>query len=405
MADTPVTPPDTPKQPWIKRNWQFIVWAMTTITSLIGAWFGGQHFVPVPPPEIVEIEKPILVENGVSHGEHSFGWLEDHDQIAVNLDPVKTLQFKATPAGKAIMGDEDIFLWRVVRKVNNKGPPWYPNINQGSVGCCVGAGSKHGCDVVQATAIASGQQFEWKPASVEVIYAGSRIEVGGGQIRGDGSVGQWAMQYLKDKGGIAPMEKIGRYDLTSYNAARARQWGSSGVPAEVKDVAKLHPVKGAALVTSSLDVKRSLQQGYPVAVCSSVGFNNRDGSVGTRDKDGFCTARGTWPHCMCLIGWRNGARAGAFCLNSWGDSAHGGPVWPEDAPVAGFWIDERTIDVMVKQGDSFSLSNVAGFPVRNPKPDWFVMNTNGQERFVQVRPPIKPLQDLFVTRAEFALSP
>ena len=39
------------------------------------------------------------------------------------------------------------------------------------------------------TAIASGAAFEWKPASAEVIYAGSRIDVGGGQIRGDGSVG------------------------------------------------------------------------------------------------------------------------------------------------------------------------------------------------------------------------
>lgn len=362
---------------WLKANRKTILWLVTVIAGLVGSWKGGETFAPLPPPEIVEriIEKPVLVHDdkgaALADRDHGFGWLRDQDLIDKNLDAKQTLHFDTTPAGQAAQGDEDVFLYRAVRKVNNRGPPWYCNINQGNVGSCVGAGSKHGTDIVQATAIAQGLQFEWKPVSAEVIYAISRVDVGGGRLRGDGSVGRWACEALH-KGAMAPMERIGSHDLTSYSAARARQWGSSGVPAEVKAVAKQHPVKGAALCKSAVDVKRALSQGYPVVVCSDVGFNNSNGSVGTRDKDGFIKPRGTWPHCMCFVAWRSGERPGALCLNSWGDAAHGGPVWPEDMPVAAFWIDEQVVQRMVSQGDSFALSDVVGFPARNPKPDWFV---------------------------------
>lgn len=377
---------------WLARNWRFIQWAIVTLIGVAG-WLGGREFKPTPPPEIVErvVEKPVLVPDDkaadLADRDHGFGWLRDQELIDKNLDAKQTLHFDTTPAGMAVQGDEDVFLYRAVRKVNNRGPPWYPNINQGNVGSCVGAGSKHGTDIVQATAIAQGLQFEWKPVSAEVIYSISRVDVGGGRIRGDGSVGRWACEALRT-GAMAPMERIGQYDLTSYSAARARQWGSAGVPNEVKAVAKNHPVKGAALCKSAVDVKRALMQGYPVVVCSDVGFNNSNGSVGTRDKDGFIKPRGTWPHCMCFVAWRNGGRTGALCLNSWGDTAHGGPVWPEDQPVAAFWVDEAVVQRMVSQGDSFALSDVQGFPARNPKPDWFV-------RVPQAGPARPMREDLF----------
>ncbi len=364
---------------------------MTLIPIILGA-IGGTQFTT---PKTVEVERKIEVPVPVPQLDEfepsRMGWLRDDETIRANLDPAKTLHFVTTPAGRAALGDEDVFLYRVVRSVNSRGSDWYPNVNQQSVGCCVGCGFKHGCDVVQATAIAAGAGFEWKAAAVEAIYAGSRVEVGRGQIRGDGSMGAWASEWLKSRGGLIPMEKLGKYDLTTFSPARARQWGTSGVPDELEADAKKHAVKGAALVTTSTDVKRSLMQGYPVAVCSTVGFNNRDGSVGTRDAQGFIGPRGTWPHCMCFIGWRNGSRPGALCLNSWGDQAHGGPVWPEDAPLAAFWVDASVVDRMVSQGDSFALADVAGFPARTP--DWFIHAEPKRE--VVARP----------ERAEFALHP
>jgi hypothetical protein len=344
----------------------FVTWVLTTLAGITGAFFGGKEFTPTPPPIIVE--KPVLVPDVKTElDQFKTGWVKDHDVIEMNLDPMRTLHFDTTPAGKAAMGDDDVFLYRVVRKVNNKGPPWYPNVDQGQVGSCVGCGSKHGTDVVQATAIASGKQFEWKPISAEVIYAMSRVDIGGGRIRGDGSVGRWACEALR-LGAMAPMELIGSFDLTSYSAARARQWGSTGVPQEVKDRAKQHPVRGAALVKTIADARRAINQGYPVVVCSDQGFTME------RDRDGFGNPRGTWAHCMVFIATRNGNRPGLLCLNSWGDRAHTGPVWPEDAPVAAFWVDDRVADRMLSQGDSFALSDVQGFPARKPKPDWFIHN-------------------------------
>jgi hypothetical protein len=371
-------PNENDNKTWWQEYKPLIQWAVIAIVSALVGVICGWECKPVPPPTVVE--RPVIVEANAD-GAHSFGWVESADQIAENLDPAKTLQFRDTPAGKAVLGDEDVFLYRAVRKVNNKGPPWYPNVNQQNVGCCVGCGFKHGADVVQATAIAAGQRFEWKPNAVEAIYAGSRVEVGQGRIRGDGSLGSWAAQWMKSRGGMIPMEKFGQYDLTTFSPARARQWGYSGVPDSLESVARQHAVKGTALVTSALDVKRAIAQGYPVAVCSNVGFNNRDGGIGTRDAQGFCVARGSWPHCMCFIGWRNGPRPGALCLNSWGDQAHKGPVWPEDMPVAAFWVDESTVDRMVRQGDSFALGDVVGFPARRVQPDWFVEAQPRPERF------------------------
>lgn len=326
--------------------------------------------------------QPEAVEIGPDGVEYFGGWQRDDAAIAVNLDPVRTLQFAATPAGKVVQGDEDVFLWRAVRQAAGKTDPWYPNIDQGKTGSCVGAGNKHGVDVAQAVQIVSGKRAEFKPVSAEAIYAFSRVEIGGGKIRGDGSVGAWAAKALQQYGVLA-MEVHGRYDLSAYSAQRAREWGRSGVPDELQPTAAKHVVKSVALVTTWADVKRSISQGYPVVVCSNVGFAGM-----VRDRDGFIAPRGVWNHCMVLIGVRVGDREGAFCLNSWNDKAHTGPVWPADAPVAGFWIDAAVVERMVRQGDSFALSDVVGFPARTlpefliharPAVPHFVVRSNARD--------------------------
>jgi len=365
MSDT-----NEPKPWWVTYR-PLIVWVIVSLTMAAAGAIGGWSSKPLPPPQIVE--QPVLVPT-LDEFKYGQGWIESEEAIAHNRDPQKTLQFAATPAGKAALGDGDALLYRSVRSVGKFPANKYPNINQGSVGCCVGGGFKHACDVSLACAIAQGANFTWKPIAVEPIYAGSRVEVGGGQIRGDGSLGQWAAKWLKERGGLIPMERFGKYDLTTFSPARARQWGApgAGVPDELEAGALAHQVRGTALVTTAAEAKRAIQQGYAIAVCSSVGFNNRDGTVGTRDAQGFCTPRGTWNHCMALIGWRGGSRPGFLCLNSWGDEAHAGPVWPDDMPKAAFWIDEAVADRMLKQADSFALADVEGFPARRPLPDWFV---------------------------------
>jgi hypothetical protein len=362
-------------------NWNGLLYktaaaALAIVLAALTGWLVGPDKV-VTKTVIKEVEK------APAEYAPTFGWHYDPDAISENQDPDKTLQFAATPAGRAVTGDEDVFLWQAVAKAAAGGFPW---VNQESVGCCVGCGFKHCVDVLLAVQIAQGRAAEWKPVSVEVIYGGSRVEVGGGRISGDGSVGAWAAQWVKTYG-VVPMEKFDAADLSTFSPARAREFGRRGVPDALEPAAREHPVKGVALVTTWADVKRAVQQGYPVAVCSDQGFRME------RDADGFCRKQGTWYHCMAVIGVRGGARPGGFVLNSWGDRAHTGPVWPAGAPAAGFWADSQTIDRMVRQGDSFALSDAVGFPAR--KLDWIIRAAPARER------------DPFAmfARPEFALAP
>ncbi len=384
------TPPTIDARTFWQRYGPWLVRLALVVASAVLARWG----IPVPPELLVvekEVPAPAVKPNSLDEFNPTQGWVRDPDQIEVNLDTAQTLHFKQTPAGKAVMGDDDVFLWRMVRKAAKLPDDKYANINQQSVGCCVGCGWKHCADVVQATAIANGAQFEWKPISAEAIYGGSRVEVGGGRISGDGSVGAWAAKWSRERGGLIPMEKLGSHDLTVFSPTRARQWGKTGVPDELEPAARLHPIKGCALVTSWTDAKRAIQQGYPVAVCSDQGFTM------SRDVTGRARPQGSWAHCMALIAVRSakpGIPEGGFLLNSWGDQAHTGPVWPPDAPVAGFWADASVLDRMLRQGDSFALSDVAGFVARKPKPDWFVS-----------APQAEPARrDLFAVRREAVLA-
>lgn len=338
-----------------KFNSSWLAWAgLALLAGAVGYLSGGKVVIPTPPPP----DEPVFVA--------SFGWVDDPTARDAAIKAAGISEFAATPAGQAALATDEVFLWRSVRVAAGRAPTekWYPNINQGSVGSCVGAGWKHGTDVAVASQSAR-DGTAWSPVSAEAIYAGSRVQIGKGQIRGDGSLGAWAADFVRTYG-VTPMAKYGDLDLTSYSAARARQWGSpgAGLPAYLVEVTRKHPVQTTAKVSSWIDVQRAVGQGYPVPVCSMQGFDGMN-----RDAEGFAAPRGEWPHCMCFIAIRGGARPGAFCLNSWGDDAHRGPVYPDDAPTAGFWVDAKTVDKMVRQGDSYAISDVAGFPAR--KIDWF----------------------------------
>lgn len=352
---------EQPKKTWWERYHGLVQWVVVTVVTAVVSGLLGVTFAPVPPPVVVEVER--------DPGDYTptFGWVEDKDAIERNADPGQTEQFGDTPAAKAVLGSEDVFLWRAVRKAAGRDPlgPWYPNVNQLSVGCCVGCASKHGADVVQATAISAGARFEWKPVAVEPIYACSRVEVGGGRISGDGSVGAWAAKAVRERCGLLPMERFPNgVDLTTFSPARAREWGRTGVPNDLEPVGRNHLVKSTALVKTAAECRAAIAQGYPVVVCSDQGFAMQ------RDAGGWAAPQGRWMHAMVFCGWRHGAREGAFCLNSWGDRAHTGGVYPADMPPAGFWVDARVVDRMLAQNDSFAYSDVVGFPQRRVPLDW-----------------------------------
>lgn len=362
------TPTPVPAGNWWCRQGpavrHFISSGAAVMVAVLIAFLRSQG-VPVPPVSpLPPLPEKVVGEEDL-HPAVAFGWVNDPAAIKASVEKNKPLVFGETPAGKSVQSaDTDVFLWRNVRVASGRAAlaDWYPNVNQKDVGCCVGCGWKHATDVCAAVQVMNGRAEQWQPVSVEVIYGGSRVEVGGGRIQGDGSLGAWANEWVSKKGGVVPMDKYPSADLSTFDPIRARQFGRTGVPQDIENKAKDHPVKGTALVRTWQEVDRAIRQGYPVAVCSDQGF-----TMG-RDAQGFATPSGTWAHCMCFVGVRGSSRPGAYCLNSWGDTAHTGPRFPADAPKAGFWVDAKTVERMVSQGDSYALADLAGFPARSL--DW-----------------------------------
>lgn len=335
----------------VPKNWpQIVAWLLMTVVGAIGARYGLPN-VPQPAPLPVWMQPPD-------------GWVDDDDAVKAVQATLPFRVFADTPAGKADDPLPDrVYLWDSYRRLFGHRPP---SCNQGPVGTCVSFGTARAIERTLATQIVAsgGGKDEWKPLVEEVIYGGSRVEIGKGRIKGDGSVGAWAAQFTREYG-VLDRGVHGAYDLTVYSPERARDWGRKGVPDDLEPKAKEHPVKDTTLVKTWAEAKKALASGYGIAVCSSQGFTK------ARDANGIARPSGSWAHCMALDGYHvEGGQEYGHIENSWGADYFSGPVGWGDPPASGFWADSATIGRMLAQGDSWAFSSVKGFPAR--KLDWFV---------------------------------
>jgi hypothetical protein len=291
------------------------------------------------------------------------GWLDDAEARQKFMEkyefPLLSQQnnsIRDTGKGKVAL------LWKYYEQLT--GQKLQP-MNQGDIGDCVSMGFGMAVDMLTATQIVSEKKNEgWEaPTATEIIYGGSRVEVGHNKSSGDGSTGAWAAEFLAEYGTLL-RKKYLDWDFSQYSVDLSRKLGDSGVPDELEPLCKEHPVKTCTLVKTWEECRDSLANGYPVAMCSNLGFNSN------RDKDGFL--RRTWRpwyHCMAIIGVDDSfRRPGALVINSWGPDWVSGPT-RNDQPPGSFWVDASTINSGMQQGDSYSLSNFVGYP-QNELPDY-----------------------------------
>ncbi|MCZ2341040.1 MAG: hypothetical protein LC104_04495 [Bacteroidales bacterium] len=326
---------------------------LAALLAALAAFVGYLVQTFTPPEDAPEPEPPPA---------RSFGWVNDPAAVQAVSASLPFPAFRASEAFQTpYCGPEDVFLWEACRKVTGN---LLPARDQGSVGSCVSFGTASAIEHLICVQVASGANEEYRDLAQEVIYGGSRVEVGGGTISGDGSVGAWAARFVQDWG-VVPRGVHGAFDLTRYDIRRCREYGNRGVPAELETLAKQHPVRTVANVQNFAECQAAIRNGYPVAVCSDQGFTMQ------RDAEGFCRPRGTWMHCLAIVGVKGAPRPGAFLLNSWGAQAHTGPLGAGNPSPAGFWADAAVVDRMLQQGDSWAFSSFQGFPAR--KLDWYAI--------------------------------
>jgi hypothetical protein len=293
------------------------------------------------------------------------GWLNDAAPNAARQFIAQTRRPFLRDHGRSIEGDganKQISLIKPYERVTNR---LFNPFSQ-EIGDCCGEAGTLGAQVLSATQIdLLKKNEEWKGEfSVEFTYAASRVEVGGGRIRrGDGSTGAWTAEAMQ-RVGLLLRGKYGRYDLTKYRPDLGREWGRTGVgvPDDLEKIAKDRTVKTVALVTSWREACDSLANGYPVLLCSGVGYVTRT------DREGFLwRGREPWYHAMLLVGCDTiSRRQGGLIANSWGTDWYEATATHKLGTPAGcFWADAQNIEAAIREGDSFALSNFVGFPRRN----------------------------------------
>jgi hypothetical protein len=288
----------------------------------------------------------------------AFGWVNDPLAVEEVVSKLPYRTFADTPAYQMAADElpDHCYLWDFAKQVTGN---LLPPANQGQIGSCVAMGTARAIEYTICAEIVNGQKEEFAKLVEEIIYGGSRVEIGGGRLGyGDGSIGAWAASFVK-KYGILDRKVYGKYDFTKYSESRCKEYGRYGVPNDIEPEVKKHPVKETVLVTNTDQAMKALYQGWGIAVCSGQGFSMR------RDSNGICRASGSWAHCMTISGWTTIDGKIYFRIdNSWGANAHTGPTGPGSPGPEGFYAASSVVNNMLSEKDSFAFSAVEGFPLR-----------------------------------------
>ncbi|MCA1685769.1 MAG: hypothetical protein LC745_07225 [Planctomycetia bacterium] len=285
------------------------------------------------------------------------GWRHDPAEVARTLAGMPRPLFAASAPELARTGaGKTVLLYKAFKDVNGGKYVDYP---AQTIGDCVSHGFGHGVDLLESVQISIGKKAdEFKQTATEAIYGMARVDIGGEQgSYSDGAVGAWAAKAVSTFGTVS------RDLLGAYDGRRAKDWGARGVPGDVKAKASAHKVRTTSLVTTFEELEDALSNGYPVTVCSDQGFTL------VRDSDGFCRARGSWGHCMLIVGVRTDPRPGACIFQSWGSDVPSGPL-ALDQPPNSFWADRDVVESMLAMRDSWSLSSFEGYPSQALPDHW-----------------------------------
>jgi hypothetical protein len=282
------------------------------------------------------------------------GWVYKPEVVKSykNINPTPTFM-KSAPYYAGLGKGKRRFFWEPMVKEYGD----FPTYHQG-IGDCVGNAYAGAYNVIEKL---EAMKMNRKPRGLfapEATYALSRVEVGRGRIRGDGSTGTWAARAGIEYGSVF-QKKYDKYDLTKYNAERSRRWGETGLPDDLEPIAKERLVKFAMIVTDYQQAIDLMACGFIIVICSNFGFPD------VRDKNGFSRIGPTWGHSWYLIGFEDDEIGSCFGMNSWGKNWNSGPK-VYGMPDGSWRIHKREMNIILgTDPDSYALStHKDGFPER-----------------------------------------
>lgn len=199
--------------------------------------------------------------------------------------------------------------------------------------------------------------------STEVLYGGSRVQIGANKLP-SGSCCAWVAAFVL-RYGFLPRDQYGQYDLSHYSVDLANQFGAQGVPDDLLQQVWKPEVRypGRQLKIGRLrtaqDAWRACWQRCPLPFATKLGFSM------ARGPGGVCGVSGTWDHAMVIRG-RCVLQDGRQCVavqNSVGDylGDHNavisvrGREEPVVLPSGVFLMELEVLDKIAKQEDLYVL--------------------------------------------------
>lgn len=265
---------------------------------------------------------------------------------------------QTAPHLMAAADPENCFLYKAWSDALGK----YPDYVAQQIGDCTSFGSSHAIDLLQCVEIVIGKEpTVWKEVCTEATYGAGR-EIAGMLGGSDGCYGVAVAKALTTVGATT-REKVG-----PYSGKRAKEWGRSGVPSDVKSEMGKFKVGKAALITTTAELRASLANGYPSAGGYGEGFTM------TRDANGMCRRSGRWGHETMFAGYRTRNGQFEYCMcQSWGPNVPDGPC-VDDQPNFSWWMTDGEAANILGQQDWLTFSGAPDFETRPLPANWSFSN-------------------------------
>jgi len=265
----------------------------------------------------------------------------------------------------------NVRLWKLTELLVGQPPPNGPQLT----GDCTSWSSAHAIEKTQSSQLAA-VGGEWKRIFPAWSYGVGRVWIWRKEISGPmpsqgcsvGAVLRGAVEF-----GVLSWEDAEAAGH-KYSGQLADRWGNSGPPAELKAIAAKHKLGAIAQLKSAAELRDAVCNGYGTAFGSDFtggNFRTRDGRIVADNIASRLSVRQRWQHALCCDGYDGTAPGGPYyhIQNSWYPESHPAPV--DDSPVCGFWVDEASIEYIVRQGDAWATGDFDGFVERRNEIDLF----------------------------------